>query len=60
MIETLDVSLASFDYEALVSLADEIGISAEDLALFFICREVVHTSAFSFLLRGGTHPTSND
>ncbi len=52
MNETLDVSLASFDFEALVALAEEIGISAEDLALFFISREVVHTS---FLPAGGTH-----
>ncbi len=53
MNKTLEVSLASFDYEALVATAAEIGISAEDLALFFISCEVVHTP---FLAEGGSHP----
>ena len=64
MNETLEVSLASFDYEALVELAAAIGISAEDLALFFISREVVHTSKNTtasrpllFLPEGGSHLT---
>ena len=64
MNEILEVSLASFDYEALSELAATIGVSIEDLALFFISREVVHTSKnFSpsrpllFLPEGGSHLT---
>ena len=53
MNEILEVPLASFDYEALVEMAAAIGVSAEDLALFFISREVVHTP---FLAEGGSHP----
>ena len=62
MDKTLEVPLASFDFEALVELAGEIGVSAEDVALFFISREVVHTSKYSpasrpllFLPEGGSH-----
>lgn len=39
----LDISMAAFDVEELKAEADRLGISANDLALYLIYREVVHT-----------------
>ena len=44
MNKILNVRLACFDYDSLISLAANLGVSAQRLALFFISREVVHTS----------------
>ncbi len=39
----LNIDMATFDIEALEALANSLGVSANDLALFLIYREVVHT-----------------
>jgi hypothetical protein len=44
MKKELDVRLASFDLEALQALADKMEASIEEVAMFLIWREVVHTS----------------
>ena len=44
MNKELDIRLASFDVEALQVLADKMEASIEDVAMFLIWREVVHTS----------------
>ena len=39
----LNIKMATFDIEKLQAEAARLGVSASDLALYLICREVVHT-----------------
>jgi len=44
MIKELEVAIPEYVEVAFTELAEKVGVSLEDVAIFFLAKEVVHTS----------------